>query len=497
MVDYNLQVPGIAPAQNAMQINPMQIIPLMQQQQMNNLLLQERTRNFSRQNALAQAMNTPGFDISKPEAWRQMLAIGGPDAASMVAAAARANADLRAGQTSAAQTEKTVQETLQQRIEFGRKLAAAINPNDREGYAQLFSVYKPSADKLGIPMPSPDKWNAEAKEQMLTTIDTFNERLKEARTPRAVTYVETPEGPAARFGALKPGEVPTNIPVGQAPKGAGAGWQPNSLAGVPSHPVPPNRMADINRRSAAFGAGVPDNLSAPSTPAQVAMIEQTAAGQRAFGEAPRVTPSVTGKMTDRVEPQGGFVPARSAEAEKEQRASREAAAKARTGITGQLATLNEALGTIKEVENLSKSAKSSLTGFTGRLTPVSAEAREAYTKFENLKGVATSVGRSLATVEGKLGNMAVQEWKIVADQIAALDPTTMEPADLDRQLKIMTRKIDGLLTRLKEGYTLEHERAIQQDPRLSLSTPSKTTGETETGGITVSPDTQRLLDKYK
>ena len=114
MVDYNLQVPGIAPAQNAMQINPMQIIPLMQQQQMNNLLLQERTRNFSRQNALAQAMNTPGFDISKPEAWRQMLAIGGPDAASMVAAAARANADLRAGQTSAAQTEKTGRRCRQQ-----------------------------------------------------------------------------------------------------------------------------------------------------------------------------------------------------------------------------------------------------------------------------------------------------------------------------------------------------------------------------------------------
>lgn len=521
MVDYNLQVPGIAPAQTP-QINPMQMIPLMQQQQMNNLLLQERTRNFSRQNALAQAMNTPGFDISKPEAWRQMLAIGGPDAASMVAAAARANADLRAGQTSAAQTEKTVQETLQQRIEFGRKLAAAISPNDREGYTQLFSVYKPSADKLGIPMPSPDKWNAETKEQMLTTIDTFNERLKEARVPRAVTYVETPEGPAARFGALKPGEVPINIPVGQAPKGAGAGWQPNSLANVPSAPVPANRMADINRRSALYADTAPplppqrpeaaygtlparplqlqatNTFGVGATPAQVAMIEQTAAGQRALGEAPRVTPSATGRITDRVEPQGGFVPAQSAEAEREQRTRREAAVKARTEAGGHISTMEDTIRAAQAVKSLKPEAKETITGLAAHFTPLSAQARDAETKLKNLEGALTAFGRSVAAESGKPGAMQVQEWEIMRDQVAAMRTSKMNATDLDRQIDIITKKAADAMKRWREGYELSHEDMVKKDPRLALPKPSvKLDDEPTAGAIQISPDTQRLLDKYK
>lgn len=305
MVDYNLQVPGIAPAQS-LQINPLQMLPMLQQQQLNNMLIQERARELQETNALRQYLRDPNRDLTTQPGMLGALSVAPKAAAPVISAVSTAMRELRQGETSRAQTAQTRLETLGRTVEFGRKSLAAVDPNDKEGYRQWFTVMGPYAKQLGYNLPPPDKWNAQAKTNLLTTIETFNEQLKEARAPVDVEYVPGPDGTLqARPKKLAPGTVPMQIPVGQAPPGAGvpvaAPFVGNPAAGVPSYPVPPNRMADINRRSALYG-GVPAQIAPAGEPPNALVQSDTFRAQQ-----PSLPRSPTGeKFTTRAD----FTPAR-------------------------------------------------------------------------------------------------------------------------------------------------------------------------------------------
>jgi hypothetical protein len=88
-----------------------------------------------------------------------------------------------------------------------------------------------------------------------------------------------------------------------------------------------------------------------------------------------------------------------------------------------------------------------VAGFTG--------AYDFQTKYKNLKGSVATLGRAAASLQGKLGNMAVQEWKLVSDAIANLDLETMDADVLDDQLNIIANDILRLEAQVRDAYENE------------------------------------------
>ena len=93
----------------------------------------------------------------------------------------------------------------------------------------------------------------------------------------------------------------------------------------------------------------------------------------------------------------------------------------------------------------------------GRLpnVPIVSDASGGYDftrKMKNLVGAVMTLGRADASASGKLGNMAVQEWRYVADAIANLDLANMGAADLNDQLEIIMSKAQEMRGTLRAGY---------------------------------------------
>ena len=84
------------------------------------------------------------------------------------------------------------------------------------------------------------------------------------------------------------------------------------------------------------------------------------------------------------------------------------------------------------------------------------DARKAQQKLETMKGKVMAFGRHLASLEGKLGNMAVQEWKFVSDSIQAIDPAA---GNLDVQLRDIVRQAKNFANTVQERYDLTYEGA--------------------------------------
>jgi hypothetical protein len=101
-----------------------------------------------------------------------------------------------------------------------------------------------------------------------------------------------------------------------------------------------------------------------------------------------------------------------------------------------------------------------LGGITGWMAMVknapNGDAAQAEQKLETFKGKINSLGRTLATQDGKLGNMAVQEWKIVADAVQNIDP---KAGNLDEQMRDVVRQAKAFAARHKERFDLTYENA--------------------------------------
>lgn len=112
----------------------------------------------------------------------------------------------------------------------------------------------------------------------------------------------------------------------------------------------------------------------------------------------------------------------------------------------------------------------SITGWNS-LTNIAAlpsgDAKAALTILESLKSKAATVGRALASETGKLGNMAMGEWKIVAEDIANLDPSSKEFPD---QVQRIVKKTQEMETRLRQNYDETYSIYEGLNPALSAST---------------------------
>ena len=129
--------------------------------------------------------------------------------------------------------------------------------------------------------------------------------------------------------------------------------------------------------------------------------------------------------------------------------------------------LNPVAGVVAAVNNvrkLSPDQKEAITGYSGYLPTMYASTKSADTAVKNLKGKVTEMGKSVAALTGAIGQMAVQEWRIVSDMIANLDLEGMGAADLDNQLDIIEAQARRAATVTRDAYENQYVEEFDRYP---------------------------------
>lgn len=127
---------------------------------------------------------------------------------------------------------------------------------------------------------------------------------------------------------------------------------------------------------------------------------------------------------------------------------------------------------VAKVKSLSRPQKNAILGYTGKFPTLTASTRAADTAIENLRGIVTDLGRTAAAAAGAVGPMAVQEWKILADQVATLNLVDMEPEDLDRQMNIIETRAKNIARLISDTYQKQYINELKEMPEFKLNVPS-------------------------
>lgn len=151
---------------------------------------------------------------------------------------------------------------------------------------------------------------------------------------------------------------------------------------------------------------------------------------------------------------------------------REEVAKDYQAANTNLANMNEVLNSIDAVR-----AAPGLSGATGVASYFPSipggKAAEAEVRLKNLEGKVTQLGKAAAAQGGAVGPMAVQEWKIVRDMIAAVDPAKGKDAMLD-QIDLIEQTVIGAAERIKDVYSKQYSPDAELYPQFQeLKVPKR------------------------
>lgn len=108
------------------------------------------------------------------------------------------------------------------------------------------------------------------------------------------------------------------------------------------------------------------------------------------------------------------------------------------------------------------------TGFTGTMLPSFPEgaAASAETRLKNLEGKVTALGKAQAAATGAIGSIANQEWKILADQIAAID-RSKGTGPLLAQLELVEAQAQGAMERMRDAYQRQFGEDFERFPQFA------------------------------
>jgi hypothetical protein len=165
-----------------------------------------------------------------------------------------------------------------------------------------------------------------------------------------------------------------------------------------------------------------------------------------------------------------------------------------------LQTTQDVLDSIAFVK--SEPGLSRATGFIGTMLPSMPEgaAASAETRLKNLEGKVTALGKAAASATGSVGSIAIPEWKIMRDMIAAIDPVK-GTGPLLQQIDLIEAQAQGALERIRDGYQRQFgddfERFPQfadlPAPRTSFKPRAPAGGKPAAGASNI----DALLEKYK
>jgi hypothetical protein len=123
---------------------------------------------------------------------------------------------------------------------------------------------------------------------------------------------------------------------------------------------------------------------------------------------------------------------------------------ARSEASESLATVQSVLDAVNDLRSVPDKDKERVLGLTGEYIPnFTGAAKLAQTKLNDIKGQVTAMAKAAA---GSIGSMAVQEWEILANQIATLQAKNLDAKTLNEQLDIIELRAKGLLKRTQKNY---------------------------------------------
>ena len=154
--------------------------------------------------------------------------------------------------------------------------------------------------------------------------------------------------------------------------------------------------------------------------------------------------------------------------------------------TSALQTTQDVLDSIAAVKNAPGLPRA--TGFTGTMLPSFPEgqAAQAETRLANLKGKITALGKAQAAATGAIGSIANQEWKILSDQIAAIDPVK-GTGPLLEQIELVEAQAAGAMERIRDEYSRRFGEDFERFPQFRDLPPPKSTqpkGRKSGGAVT-------------
>jgi len=487
MVDYNIAIPQqqLFQAPDVMQ-NAMR----MQQMQAQGAQMQELARQRSEEEALRGIRADP----NSPEYIQQVARISprlGMQALTQQRQAAMFN---RQGELASRQAEKTDLDISAGRLDLVRKFNADLpgvltSADPAKAYASWRARIKQvSGQEPGVPEVYPGeaalRGIMDTTEAFLTrttpqpreigkTLGRYNPATNTFEEAGVVPYAGGPvergagTGPATaamspdRLAAMRATQERLGLPVMQPDAGA-AGVAVNNMPGAA---VAPAAVGNAMRPAASPYGALPVGAGAFAQQQESATSARDLDKQRAIEIMKAQVASEA--------------PPRAMTADQERRMLN-TVSKDRLSAETTISTMDDVLKAVKDVQDLAPKQKESVTGLTAKLPPVFADSRTARTKLDNLKGVVTQMGKRVASLGGAIGNMAVQEWKIVSDAIASLDTTNMNPKDLNDQLDIIAAKASAAAARTKDAYERQYEELkTKHGTRFDLSGGAATKTSTE------------------
>ena len=94
------------------------------------------------------------------------------------------------------------------------------------------------------------------------------------------------------------------------------------------------------------------------------------------------------------------------------------------------------------------------------------DAAGAEVKLNNLKGKVTSMGKAIMAASGSIGPMAVQEWKIVADSVVAMNPKTADAKSIQDQIDLVNETADRMSALANDSYTKQYGEDFERYPQF-------------------------------
>lgn len=177
---------------------------------------------------------------------------------------------------------------------------------------------------------------------------------------------------------------------------------------------------------------------------------------------------------------------------------------------GALKSVESGTATIKQaVDELLKN-KEGVKGITGLQADIysfpNSAAAKAEVALQAVKGKITKLGKDAAAQSGALGAISKDEWKIMSDMVAAIDPRKGKDAFV-KQIKNVVEYAEDVEKRMGDVYRKQYEQDFQKYPQFNLSKSDESTAA-NTGKIMTMADVnataksrgvtvQQVIDKAK
>lgn len=433
-----------------------------QKMQTSNMLMQQRAAELQKENALRAAaaqygVNTKEFanaagridyeaGLKAFNYQRQMQAAG----AAAAAAARAAELDRIRADTATVDLVNKHGARFEQAL---RMVDATENP--AATYDKLYGMLPPTLKPL-----YPDKYSPDAVQRALMT----NAEVVASVAPKAPTiYPATADMPMQAYVPGKGGALGSTMIVPETvPPGTVNNLAPSSAMAAPA--------AGVN----ALVQPTPTPLAPAAIPTAPAVSLTPTQERQQRAEQKKKEELATFRRKEEIKQEVGseLTPVQ------EQRLRTEVG-EARANAQESLATAQGVLDAAKNLRAIPDNEKSKILGYSGRYTPNFTDAaKNAQTKFNDIKGQVTAMAKASA---GSIGSMAVQEWKILADQVATLEAENLTPKALNDQLDIIVRRAEGLMKRTKSNYTSTYDPLIRKyEGQFDISMPEPSPEPTPT-----------------